>query len=319
MLEVIDPGFITTVQDLGRWQTLRYGVPISGAMDHFALMAANHLVGNDWTAAGLECYAEGPLLTADRDLIIAGAGAGYKLVAGTCSYPLWMSVFVPQGEMFGLMGQDTGRWGILAISGGIDVPEVLASRSTYLRIGLGGLEGRALRFGDHLPTGDALTGKILPRQAGHSLPKEMTPQYSDSVNLEMIPTSQFELFSKESISLFTSTNFTVSEQSDRMGYRLTGMQLKPEGAGDILSEGVVPGTIQIPADGQPVVLLSDAQTTGGYAKLGVIASADMGKFVQCPIGTGTVRFSVTAVTLTQKRWKKMLNDLRSCTWEEDAF
>lgn len=316
MLEVVDPGFLTTVQDLGRWQALRYGVPISGVMDRFALMAANHLVGNNWNSAGLECYGEGPLLSTDHDLLIAGAGAGYSLVAGTCSYPLWMSVFVPKGELFGLRGMNPGRWGCLAVSGGIDVPMVLGSRSTYLRIGLGGHEGRTLLFGDHLPTGGIANRSATPENAGRSMPKNLVPRDADDLAVEFIPCSQDISLSEELLQDISKTSYTISDQSDRMGYRLVGPAIQESG-GDILSEGVVPGTIQFPAGGQPVVLLSDAQTTGGYSKLGVIASADLGRFVQCPIGSGQVRLSVTTVTLAQKRWQKMLADLKTCGLEQD--
>lgn len=317
MLEVIDAGFMTTVQDLGRWQALRYGVPISGAMDRFALMAANHLTGNAWTAAGLECYAAGPLLAADRDLVVAGAGFGYRLIVGTCSYPLWMAVYVPHGEIFGLRSQNAGRWGYLAVSGGVDVHPVLGSRSTYLRIGLGGLEGRALRFGDHLPVGEEACPGSLHTRAGRSLPRVLVPQYSDRVQVEIVPATEYEQFSAKQRENFLHSIYQVSEQSDRMGYRLRGPELKYTGTGGLLSEGVAPGTVQIPANGQPVVLLSDAQTTGGYAKPGVIASADLGRFVQCPIGSGEVTFSVTTVTLARERRVKQLQELHACTWEDE--
>jgi len=317
MLEVIDPGFMTTVQDLGRWQALRFGVPVSGAMDRFAIMAANHLVGNPWDAAGLECYAEGALLTADQDLLVAGSGAGYSLIVGICSYPLWMAVFVPRGEIFGLRNQNTGRWGYLAISGGVNITLVMGSRSTYLRIGLGGLEGRVLRFGDHLPAGSVMPNDSLQTLAGRSLPRDLIPQYTDCIQVEIVPASQFENFTAENRDQFLENAYTISNQSDRMGYRLQGKVMSQLSTGDILSEGAVPGTVQIPADGQPVVLLSDAQTTGGYAKIGVIANADLGRFVQCPIGSGQVCFSVTTVTLAQERWKKKLQDLKFCRWDDE--
>lgn len=317
MLEVIDAGFMTTVQDLGRWQALRYGVPISGAMDRFALMAANHLVGNDWDAAGLEFYAEGPLMTADRDLVLAGAGCGYRLIAGTCSYPLWMAVYVHRGEIFGLRSQNSSRWGYLAVSGGVNVHPVMGSRSTYLRIGLGGLEGRVLRFGDHLPLGMVPPGVSLRARAGWSLPRALVPQYNDRIQVEIIPATEYEKFGVGERERFLHSTYQISEQADRMGYRLRGGQIHFSAAGGLLSEGVVPGTLQIPADGQPVVLLSDAQTTGGYAKLGVIASADLGRFVQCPIGSGEVSFSVTAVTLARERWVTQLQQLRACSREDE--
>jgi antagonist of KipI len=226
-------------------------------------------------------------------------------------------VYVPRGEIFGLRSQNAGGWGYLAVHGGIDVPVVLGSRSTYLRIGLGGLEGRMLRFGDHLCA--AVGGQIssLSEKAGRSLMRDLVPKYSDAITVDLIPAPQFDVLTVEQGSGLLATSYTISEQSDRMGYRLKGQGRNIPGVGDILSEGAVPGTVQLPADGQPMVLLVDAQTTGGYAKPGVIPAADLGRFVQCPIGSGEVRFSVTTVTLAQQRWRKMLQELKSDTGGEE--
>jgi len=159
-------------------------------------------------------------MTADRDLLAAGAGAGYVLTVGTCSYPLWTAVFVPRGELFGLRSQGMGRWGYLAVSGGIDTPAVLGSRATYLRIGMGGLEGRTIHFGDHLPTGMTSVTGSLQSLTGRSVTKELTPAYSESAEIAVVPGPQFDDFIADERSKFFETSYTISERSDRMGYRL---------------------------------------------------------------------------------------------------
>lgn len=316
MLQVTDPGFLVTVQDLGRPGVQRLGIPLGGAIDRFALKVANRLVGNDFGAAGLECAGEGPLLVAGEDLLVAGSGRGFTLVAGTCSYPLWMAVFVPQGEVFGLRSNGAGGWGILAVSGGLEVPELFGSRSTYLRGAFGGLQGSRLRFGDVLPVGDQQPAGTLAAQAGRSLPRHKVPAYGDEINVRVIPCADQVSFTPSSLQQFYREEYRVTDESDRMGYRLNGAQLERASTGEVLTEGTTSGLIQVPGGGQPVVLMCDAQTTGGYPALGVVVGVDLPLLAQCPPGVGRVHF--TAITREQavEARRAQTAFLQSTFWEE---
>jgi antagonist of KipI len=316
MLQVIDAGFLVTVQDLGRVGLQRLGVPVSGAMDRFALTAANRLVGNPVVAAGLECFSEGPLLVGEEDLLVAGAGRGYTLVAGTCSFPLWMAVYVPRGEVFGLRGTGTSCWGYLAISGGLATPQILGSRSTYLRAGIGGLEGRTLQFGDRLPMGEFQRAQPLSSLAGRALPKSSLLPYANEISLHLVLVDPPGPFDPASLPALFGNEYLVRSDSDRMGYRLGGPQVAAEDGREPLTEGAVPGVIQVPGDGQPLVLMCDAQTTGGYRKAGTVTGVDMPLLAQCPPGVGRVRFRQITLEEAVNAYRRQAQLLASDFWED---
>lgn len=312
--QVLDPGFFTTVQDLGRFGYERFGVPVSGAMDAFALRAANRLVGNPENAAGLEIAPPGLALRPMQDCLIAGAGRGYRLEVGGRLLPLWMSVYVRQGEEIRFL-PDAGGWGYLAVAGGIDLPLVMGSRSTYLRGGFGGLGGRALRVEDILPTGSAPDD--LSRRAGRCYPPNCRPQYRDDPVLEIVFGPQTEAFTSVGLETLLASHYQVSDSSDRMGYRLIGPAVEHRGGADILSDGMTLGSVQIPGNGQPIVMMSDRQTAGGYTKVGVVASADLPLLAQCMPGSGCVRFRQTTVEAAQERYRALMQGLRSGLVEPD--
>ncbi len=317
MLQVTDAGFLSTVQDLGRMGAMRLGVPIGGAIDRFALIIANRLVGNEPGAACIECYGEGPLFVAQEELLIAGAGRGYALVAGTCSYPLWLAVYVPRGEMFGLRSAGAAGWGYLAVSGGLNTPLVLESRSTFLRAGFGGLRGRTLQFGDQLAVLPPQLPGGLNNLAGRNLPKTLVPAYSDQIELRVTAyPQQGELTPASLLNLYAGEYF-IKADSDRMGYRLQGPVLKRTSTHEVLTEGATSGTIQVPGDGQPLVLMCDSQTTGGYPKVGVVASVDMPLLAQCPLETGRVRFRQIPLEEAQEAYQHQARLVGCDFWEEE--
>jgi biotin-dependent carboxylase-like uncharacterized protein len=308
MLTILDPGLLTTVQDLGRYGYERYGVPVSGAMDVFAIMAANRLVGNPMQAAGLEALADGARVRMEMDCCVAAAGVGFVLEVDGCTFPLWQAVLAPEGSQVRLAGNG-GCWGYLAVSGGIDVPLVMGSRATCLRAGFGGWKGRALQKGDQIPVGRS--GLNIPPEflAGRCLSPTWRPSYSQEALVEVIQGPQIDTFTEKSVQMLLDNVYVVATESDRMGYRLSGAKLEHCGRADILSEGVPLGAMQVAGDGQPLVLLAERQTTGGYAKIGVVARVDLPALVQCLPGSGKVRFRFTTVESAQARWRALLQGL----------
>jgi len=302
MIHLLDAGFLTSVQDLGRSGYQQYGVPTGGPMDEFALRAANALVRNPPDAAVLEVGLAGIRLGAGTDLIVAVTGAGFEARIQGRRIPLWMSARLDAGHTLTLTPVPGGCWAYIAFSGGVDVPPVMGSRATALNAGLGGLAGRALRSGDQVPCGPSTAGA----QAGSWLPPEYRPPYRMRPTLEIISGPQYNDFTLEGQAALLFGEFAVRPDSDRMGYRLEGPAIIHRGKAELLSEGLVRGAIQVPASGQPLVMMSERPTTGGYPKIGVIASADLPLLAQSPPGIGVVRFRLTEVEAARLRWCTLL-------------
>jgi antagonist of KipI len=266
-------------------------------------MAANALVGNPPGAAGLEAALLGPVLeVAGGDgCLVAAAGRGFRLEVGGRAIPLWMAAWARCGERISLRAVGPG-WGCLAVSGGIAVPPVMGSRSTYLRGGFGGLDGRTLQTGDVLDLGAPAAGYEL---AGQELPDELRPAYSDHPLIDVVLGPQAEAFTEAGLAAFLAGEYTLTPACDRMGFRLAGAHIGHRQGADILSEAIPLGAVQVPGDGQPIVLMADRQTTGGYAKIGVVASASLPLLVQCPPGSGSVRFRAVSVGEAQAKWRRI--------------
>jgi len=281
---VLTPGPYTTVQDKGRFGYQQIGVPISGAIDQFAFRVANFLVGNPEESAVLEITIVGPQLAVLRevDLALTGAEMGFELNHDPVE--CWKTVRVKPGDVISIQQVKSGCRGYLAVSGGIDVPEVMGSRSTYVGGKLGGYKGRTLKKGDII---QSVEGSLLNKP--RYLPESWIPRYSEEVLLHAIPGPQDDFFDEGMETLFQS-EFTVTVKADRMGYRLQGpsIQLKEKMPKSIISEPTMPGGVQIPADRQPIILLAE-QTVGGYAKIATVISPDLSRIAQAIPGN-TVRF-----------------------------
>jgi antagonist of KipI len=310
---VIDGGFLTTIQDLGRDGCEHLGVPVSGAMDRFALLAANALVGNPRGAAGLECALAGCSLLAEEETLVAATGVGFMLAVDGREVLPWTAAYVRAGEKVALRAGPRAAWGYLAFAGGIDAPRVMGSRSTYLRGAFGGLEGRALIPGDRLALGVPAGWDLLAR-AGRKLANFCLPAYGPQTEIAAIPGPQAEAFTPEALELFFSAEFTLTSGCDRMGYRLAGPKLARHASAELLSEGAPLGAVQVPGDGQPIVLMADRQATGGYAKIAVVASSDLPVLAQRLPGA-PVRFRRVDVAEAQARWRALLEGLEkaACT------
>ena len=272
-LEIITPGPLTTVQDLGRFGYGRYGVPPSGGLDTFSLRMANLLVGNTEDEACLEITVMGFRARALTDLMVAITGADLEPRIDNEPIENWRSYGLKAGETLSLKTTKKGCRAYLAVGGGILAAPVLGSRSTNLSTGFGGLEGRAVKKGDVLWRSSP-EARVLAET--RRLKPEWIPPYEKDWNLRVIFGPQEDHFSPNARKAFLSSPFRVRPESDRTGIRLAGpeIQKKPELGGSIISEGVVSGTVQVPGDGQPIIILVET-VTGGYRKIATVISADV--------------------------------------------
>jgi allophanate hydrolase len=269
--KVLAPGLHTTVQDLGRVGHQRIGVPVSGALDRESLALANALAGNEAGAAALEILHQGPRLAVLAESVrvaLAGDGAAIALASGEI-VPAWRSVTFERGAEFSVVAARGSVCAYLAVAGGLDVPLFLGSASTYVRARFGGFEGRALKAGDIVP---------IALERAHACPELRLPK-PPSAGLEepirVILGPQQEYFTEGAIATLLAGEFRVSQNADRMGMRLDGPRLAQKSGWDIVSDAIPTGAIQVPGSGQPILLLSDHQTTGGYPKIACVVSADL--------------------------------------------
>jgi antagonist of KipI len=272
-LEVLAPGPLTTLQDRGRFGYGRYGVPPSGALDTFSLRAANLLVGNQEDEACLEITVFGLRIKALRDVAIALTGADLRPFLNDTPMGMWSSSILKEGDTLSLRGVNCGCRSYLAIGGGYCLPEVLGSGSTNLSSGFGGLDGRPLKKGDIL---SARSPHLYLKTRGRSLPHDLIPGYTSTWRLRVIFGPQDDQFTEEGRNTLLGNPYQVSHQSDRTGIRLAGptVERSPEVQESIISEGVIAGAIQVPGDGQPIILLVEI-VTGGYRKIATVISADL--------------------------------------------
>jgi len=307
IFQVLKPGFFTTVQDLGRFGYLRYGVPISGAMDTFSLIAANSLLGNRPNDACLEMTLLGPELRVLEQTQIAVAGGEISARVDDKILPLWQTVDVRKGEtiFFGRMG--CGCRAYLAVKGGVDVPVVLGSRSTCVRAGIGGVEGRLVKAGD---TMGGLKAPFL--RSKYSVPVDLRPTFPRQLEARVVLGPQVDLHSEEGLNCFLSSQYRITSESDRMGYRLEGPKVQHRDGADIVSDAILPGSVQIPKDGKPIVVMRDAQTTGGYPKIAAVVTPDISSLGQVKPGD-SVKFSKVAISQAceiYRRNHRLLNNLK---------
>lgn len=287
-LEILKPGLLTTVQDTGRYGHQKEGIIVSGAMDSFALRVANMLVGNGPHEAALEITLMGPRIRFSQDQLIALTGADLSPTLDGEPLKMWRPLPVKKGSILDFGTSRMGCRAYLAVSGGFAIPEVLGSKATYLRAGLGGFEGRALRTGDliptHPPTSKGLTLLLdaTNNAAAHGYTQahwtpdpQLYPAYQASPTVRAIKGSEYELLSETSKAQIWSERFQVSVNSDRMGYRLQGVSLYLQAQTELISSAVTFGTVQLPPEGQPIVLMADHQTTGGYPRVAQVISADL--------------------------------------------
>ena len=285
MISVLKPGVLTTIQDLGRTGFRAFGMPMAGAMDVRSHSIANVLAGNSPEAATLEMTLLGGTFRFERPAYVALAGADMQPKLDGVRVANWSAFPVEPGSVLALGSAADGCRAYLAVRGGIDVPVVLASRSTYVRATVGGFNGRALTAGDLLPVRN-------PRPSGlraRVLPREMVPSRRADLTLRVLVGPQDERFTAEGMATFLESAYTVTNRNDRMGYTLEGPPIRHSNGPDIVSDGLLPGAVQVPGSGMPIVLMADCQTTGGYAKIAAVIGPDLPELAQSRRGD-TVRF-----------------------------
>ena len=303
-LLILRAGPLATVQDLGRSTWRDRGISRCGALDELALAWGNLLVGNAGDAAGLEFTLGAASLRLDADCCIAVTGTDADATLDGRPLRPWWRQRVHAGQTLKLAAPRERMRSYVAISGGIALPPSLGSRSTDLKAGFGGLDGRALRDGDRLPLNPPAA---LPARAVGLRPPDW------DATLRVLPGPEHEAFAPSAREAFWSADWKVTPQSNRMGYRLAGPALLRERGDELPSHGVLPGVIQVPPSGQPIVLLADAQTTGGYPKIGVVIRADLWKLAQLRLGAA-LRFTPCTLADAQaalRVQRQRLDQLRS--------
>jgi len=297
-LKVRDAGMHTTLQDLGRFGFQSIGVPVSGALDAISLMLANKLVGNHDNSAALENLYHGVTLEVCADSVrvaLAGSDTPLQILrdddsTNTIAIAPWRSVLLRRGQILRVGALKGSICGYLAVQGGFDIPPCLDSLSTYVRGAFGGFAGRALRVGDALP----LVLSNVRDDADRYLPEPPDLRPQQPIRVVLGPQQQY--FTDEALQVFLNSSYTVSPHSDRMGMRLDGPRLHHRAGYNIVSDAIATGAIQVPGSGQPIVLLADHQTTGGYPKIATVISADLPRAGRLRPGD-TLRFK--AVELEQ--------------------
>ena len=278
-ITVIQPGLMTTLQDEGRIGSQAYGIPVSGCMDQRSLHDANALLNNPLDTAVLEMVYLGGSFRFHCNTYIALTGADMQAQLNDQPAPTYTALAIRPGDTLTLGTAKTGRFGYLAVAGGFDIPPVLGSCATYIKCGIGGFQGRALKSGDLLPLKNE-TCTLACAKRKHLTP----PAFSQNITVRAVPGPQSDRFTKEALQTLFAEAYRVTDRSDRMGYRLEGPTLEVIGGSDIVSDGTAFGSIQVPGSGKPIVLLADRQTTGGYAKIASVISPDLPAFVQCMPG-----------------------------------
>lgn len=292
-LVIETPAALMSIQDLGRTGYARFGMPESGPMDWWAHRAANRLTGNSPKVACLEVGFSSATLHTNEDVILAACGAGFRVWVNQCQIPLWMTFFVQKGSLVTLEKVAGGNWVYLAASGGLETPIWLSSHSTNLRAGL----GKRFKKGDVLSVGPIKKQAIA--LAGRFLPANCRPSYKSTPLLRAIPGPHTSLFTPESREGFWEREYLVTSRSDRMGYRLAGDALQHIHGADLISQGMALGEIQVPGDGQLIVMMPDHPTTGGYTSIATVSRCDLPLLAQAPFGEARVRFELITASEAQ--------------------
>lgn len=298
ILQVNKPGPFSIIQDSGRYGYQRYGLAPAGAMDEVAYRLGNYLLGNSPEAASLEFTIKGPELEVSGPTYIAVTGGPCEITVNDEKvYPPYAPIRIETGDRVSIGAITEGTRGYLSLAGGIDVPSQLSSRSTYLRGKVGGIEGRPVQAGDEVYTAGRY-GSI-----GRPLPTAKWPVYKGPFEVDVIMGPQEEFFTEKGIHTFLSETFTISKEADRMGYRLNGPEIEHEGEADIISDGIPLGAVQVPGHRQPIIMMKDRQTTGGYPKIATTASYEIYRLGQARPGEQVKFNKVTLEEAKDKREK----------------
>lgn len=293
LFKVIKPGLLTTLQDLGRAGFQKYGVVVSGAMDPFALQVANLLVGNKRSEACLEITMAGPELVVLSDSTVAICGADLSPTINGKAAPMWKSIRLKKDDLLAFGAPKSGIRAYLAVSGGFDVPVIMGSKSTYTKAGIG----------RNIEKEDTIYGFAMRSKAGVGLFHTGIPRYLKEVELRVVRGPHTDRFTDEGLDNFFNKVHLVSPQSDRMGYRLQSQAITHKNGADIWSDAIPFGGVQVPVNGQPIILMADRQTTGGYTRIATVISVDLPKVAQLAPG-GKIRFREIDIDEAQELFRE---------------
>ena len=294
-ITVLNPGLLTTVQDLGRMGYQQFGVSVSGVMDPRAAAIGNILVGNPQGEAVLECTLMGPQLKFETDEVIAVTGGDLSPTLDDQPVPAYAALAVKAGQTLRFGAPKAGCRAYIAFAGGLDIPLVMGSRSTYMKAAIGGFEGRKLQKGDVLGLRAPVAGYANLHQ--RAIAPEFVPRPVYTLRVVLGP--QDDAFTPEGVATFLGSEYTVTNEFDRMGCRMDGPAIQHKNGGDIISDGIAFGAIQVPGSGKPILMGADRQTTGGYTKIATVISADFRLLAQLKAGD-KVRFEAVSVQAAQQ-------------------
>ncbi|MBQ4425311.1 MAG: biotin-dependent carboxyltransferase family protein [Lachnospiraceae bacterium] len=312
-IRVLSPGVQTTVQDLGRFGYQQFGVPVAGAMDPHSMKLANLLLGNDPGEAVLEITVMGPQLVFDEANYVALTGGDLNAVLDGKPMPRYQAVLVEPGQTIRFLGLKNGCRAYLAFAGGLDLPLVMGSRSTYMKAKIGGYKGRKLEAGDELAF--RAPNPKLPFPERRVIGPDFVPQKQYEIAVILGP--QDDCFTEEGLNTFFREVYTVTADFDRMGCRLDGAVIEHKNGGDIISDGIAFGAVQVPSAGKPIIMAADRQTTGGYTKIANVISSDFRILGQLK-GGDKVHFVPVSIEYAQnammldRQYYKMIADFLSC-------
>ncbi len=305
-ISIIRPGLLSSIQDRGRWGYQKYGMSPAGVMDSFSTRIANKLVDNDEYEALLETTLLGPEILFNCDEVISITGANMNPKINGQPVPMWTSLFVEKGDLLSLSGSVSGLRSYIAFSRGLDVPTIMGSKSTFTRAKLGGFHGRKLNKDDQISLGDR---ELSTR--GAYLPEKYKPRYKEDSKIRVVLGPQDDYFTKEAIETFLSSKYKITSEADRMGYRLDGPKIDHIDGADIVSDGILFGSIQVPGHGSPIIMMADRQTTGGYSKIATVITEDLDKLAQMAPGN-TMDFEAIKVEeshVIYKEYEKYLDEI----------
>jgi antagonist of KipI len=306
IFKVIKPGLQTTVQDLGRFGFREYGVSPSGAMDSYSLQMGNLLVGNGLGEAALEAPLIAPVLLALHDVSIAISGGNFTPKINNQEVPLWKCTVIKKGQILSFGRVKEGANTYISVAGGIQVPHVLNSKSTYLTGEFGGLDGRALK------EGDILHGNPCVRR-NRFLHTKFIPEYTNPLTVRIIAGPHKDKFTPLGFETFLTGEYIISPQSNRMGFQLSGPKIEHSSTADIISDAIPLGGIQVPSSGQPIILMAEHQTTGGYSRIGTVISIDIPLLAQARPGT-RIRFKEISLHSAQNLVIESRNRIKYLDW-----
>ncbi|MBU8893809.1 MAG: biotin-dependent carboxyltransferase family protein [Bacteroidales bacterium] len=300
-IKTIKSGIQTTVQDTGRWGYQQYGMPVSGAMDTYSLQLANKLVGNNLNEACLEATINGPTIQFEEDIYISLCGANMQAKINNAEVEMYKTLAVKTGDILSFGELINGSRTYIAFSGGIKVPVIMGSKSTYLRGNIGGLNGRQLKAGDELEIGNSSDEPEIKKATSSQI-----PDYKDSFTARIIAGPESGYFTLNGLEKFLYSEFELSDQCDRMGYRLSGAKIEHKSTAEIISSGITFGSVQVPMHGESIIMMADRQTTGGYPRIANVISADLSYIAQLKPGD-KIRFEEVKLDVAYKILKVQRN------------